>query len=275
MRVHHTITFVSPDLSESDASALRSQLLRLRLIKPTDSLPTFQIYEDHAAWPEIAALQRRYPTIDLCSTEFTPDELATAPWVEVRPEWHHGYPMPDDDFGYLETTYDLTEFCRACGAGAVQRAPFRLRAEPKWGRRAILQLNWVFDEFFVRPELYAAVFEPLGVRGRPVLHHKSGVPLTTVVQLEASADDGDLLLPSATGRACEGCGRFKYLPLGRVLPVLREGPDASHLCRSRQIFGSGASAHRLVIMSGALYSRFARSGARGASFGVVSIAHAA
>ena len=272
VRVHHTITFVSPDLSESDASSLRSQLLRLRLIKPADSLLRFQIYEEHAAWAEVAALQRRYPTIDVCSTVFAPEELAAAPWVEVRPEWHHGYPMPDDDFGYLETTYALTEFCRACGAGAVQRAPFRLRGEPKWGRRAILQLNWVLDEFFVRPDLYDAVFKPVGVRARPVLHHKSGAPLATILQLDASADEVDLLLPSGTGRACAGCGRFKYLPLGRVVPLIREGPSASQLCRSRQMFGSGASAHRLVIMSGALYSRFAGSGTRGASFGVVSFA---
>jgi hypothetical protein len=95
------------------------------------------------------------------------------------------------------------------------------------------------------------------------------------VQLVPSGDDADLALPEATGSACERCGRFKYLPLGRIQPTLRAAPDAGHLWRSREVFGSGASSHRLVLASGMLYERLAASGARGVTFAVVELAHAA
>src|SRR5262249_23183770 len=99
------------------------------------------------------------------------------------PEWHHGYPQPEKDFGFLHMTYDPTSLCRL-GTGAVQMAPFRIKNEPKWGRRGILQLNWIFDEYFVRPEVWHGVFQPLGVRCRPVLLHSTGNEAASIVQLD-------------------------------------------------------------------------------------------
>jgi hypothetical protein len=147
-------------------------LTRLRLVAPDDTFLNLRVYEEAREWPHVEALLRRYQAIDICRTEFAPAELRGASWLEVRPDWHHGYPMPDDDGGYLRATYDLGQYCATCGAGTVQRAPFRMRAEPKWGRRSILQLNWVFDQYFVRPDLHEGVFAPLGVESLPVLHHR-------------------------------------------------------------------------------------------------------
>ena len=45
--------------------------------------------------------------------------------------------------------------------GAKQVSPFRMKESPNWGRRSILQMNWLFDEYFVKPEVWNAVFQPL------------------------------------------------------------------------------------------------------------------
>lgn len=54
--------------------------------------------------------------------------------------------MPDYKAGYLMTTYGGTG-CGVCGVGQLQKAPFSMRAEPKWGRRHMMQLNWVADDW--------------------------------------------------------------------------------------------------------------------------------
>jgi hypothetical protein len=41
-----------------------------------------------------------------------------------------------------------------------------MKREPKWGHRGILQLNWVFDEFFVQVGEPASVFQAVGVEVR-------------------------------------------------------------------------------------------------------------
>jgi len=57
--------------------------------------------------------------------------------------------MPEDS--YVHTTYGTSYYCDRCGIGGKQRTPFRFRAEPKPTPQSLLQLNWVFDELFVRP----------------------------------------------------------------------------------------------------------------------------
>jgi len=68
--------------------------------------------------------------------------------------------------------------------GLVQKAPFRMRGEPKWGTKHILQMNWVFDEFFVRIEVWDKVFRKFGIEKLPVVQHKTDKPLESVVQLK-------------------------------------------------------------------------------------------
>jgi hypothetical protein len=270
VRVHHTITFLDNQLTAKRAASLRAQLELRGLVKRGNSLLNFTILEDQTLWPEVAAILLEYPALDLTWTEFSPAELRVAQWVELRATSHHGYPMPDEDFGYLAATFDLREYCSACGVGAVQNAPFRLRSEPRWGRRRVLQLNWAFDVFFVDAVLYQSAFAPLGVRARPVLHHRSGKVLPTVVQLVPDHDEMVLALTDAPTETCESCGRVKHLPLGRRQHHIQHTLPGQFV-RSHQVFGSGASAHRLVVASNALYQAILHSGTRGLSYGVVSV----
>jgi hypothetical protein len=230
--------------------------LDLRLIEPGTPLKlvSFDVAEDHPSWPQVKSIIEKWQTGDFVTTKFSAREIDEAEydWIGA---WHHGYPMPDDDFGYLEATYDLTGFCGECGIGKVQKAPFRMKNEPKWGRRHILQLNWVFDEYFVLPEVWEAVFRPLGVGSLSVVHHRTGKKLKTVVQLDvkdvatsALAVDGKY--PS---ESCAVCGRAKYLPIVRGFWPPFESRQSAQLLRSREYFGSGASAWKAIIVAQDVY----------------------
>lgn len=187
-----------------------------------------------------------------------------AKWLELRPSWHYGYPQPDEDnFGYRQVTYDLSGYCEECGGGKRQKAPFRIKSEPKWGRRSIFQLNWVFDEYFVRPDTYEKIFKPLGIAYREVTNAK-GTELKTVLQLVTDEEirvtvDG---LPADT---CRKCQRTKYIPVTRgPFPPLAVEPRG-HLAKTEQYFGSGASAWKGVIVSQKLASALKEPNFRGVS----------
>jgi hypothetical protein len=204
--------------------------------------------------------------VDFITTRFSDYELANAHWLELVPDWHDGYPQPDElDFGYRDATYDLTHFCDRCGVGMRQKAPFQMKREPKWGKRGILQLNWMFDEFFVQPDVWTTVFKPHGVESRSVLNI-SGAMLKTVVQLVTNDEVGIVTKGLTTEETvCTKCGRTKYLPVKRgPFPALRSEPSAAML-KTKEYFGSGAAAAKRVLISQGLARSLASHGVLGAS----------
>lgn len=227
-------------------------------------LQTFEIAESDPRWPRVAELVERHEAVDLVRTDFTARECEQAPALQLIPTWHHGYPMPDEDEGYLSATFDLAEYCASCGIGLRQKAPFRMIREPRWGVRSILQLNWVFDAFFVTPSLWRAAFEPAGIGARPVLDERGTRELSTVVQLDIPSIAPVSGLPSQ-GSPCVACGRRKHLPWvrGPFPPVDLGG---GHAVKTNAWFGSGASAWRAIVISGDLYRRLRALRVRGVGF---------
>jgi hypothetical protein len=228
---------------------------------------TFIVDEDDPTWPVWTEFLAEWHPPDLVCTEFTQAECAAARYLEFAGSWHHGYPMPDDDFGYREATYDLSSFCRKCGIGKTQNAPFRLRNEPRWGTRHIMGLNWVFEAVFVRPEVWKDTFQPFGIEAMEVLHHRTGKPLQTVVQLLPQ----DVAVPpldigEARFYVCASCGKKKYSPVSRgFFPRLSE-ECKGHCFHTIESFGSGASANKAVIVSGELYDAVTQRKLKGGAF---------
>jgi rRNA maturation protein Nop10 len=221
------------------------------------------IAESDPTWTDVQKWISKRTHFESISPSFSQVEVAAARWLEVLPDWHHGYPQPDDDFGYRDLTYDLSDYCSTCGIGAVQKAPFRMRREPRWGRRGILQLNWVFDEFFVTPEVWATVFEPHGIASRPVVK-RGGAELQTVVQLDV-VEQVRIRTKGLDAETCPACGRLKYLPIRRgPLPEFVDEPSG-HMARTSEFFGSGASAHHAIVLSQALWAAIRAAKVRGAS----------
>lgn len=274
MKTAHTITFCDHSLNWVQRRRLARRLADIGVSLNDVPLArfNFEICEEDERYSRVAELQAKYESVDICRTSFSPEELAGAAYVRMVGSWLHGYPMPDDDFGYRDVTYDVSHYCPDCGIGARQREPFRVRAEPKWGRKSLMQLNWVFDEFFVTPSLYRACFEKHGIGCLEVLHHRTLKPLQTVVQLviDATAPSA-LALPENSSQTCRRCGRRKHLPsLRGEFPGFIGNAPATHLARTQEYFGDGAAADRAVLVSHDLYRALAEAQVRGVEFQVVS-----
>lgn len=146
-----------------------------------------------------------------------------------------------------------------------------MKGEPKWGKKHILQLNWVFDEYFVRPDVYEQVFKPKGIKCVPVIHHRTGKELTTVVQLKVDTIlDDDLEINDFPYEVCKKCNRKKYLPIScSAFPPMRSVPLGIRAVKSQEYFGSGAAAFRAFFISQALYAEIYKHQLKGVNFVVV------
>jgi hypothetical protein len=231
-----------------------------------EGLATFEVDEADPRWREVEQFIARHRAVDVVRTKSSAKELSVAKWLAVEPSWHFGYPQPEN--GYLQATYDLSEYCPECGTGAVQKAPFRMRGEPKWGGKSILQLNWVFDEYFTRPEVWEAVFLPLGIGSHPVIDHKSSAQLQTVVQCDfGSIAPAKLDLRDHPYRHCSRCERRRYLPFTRgCFPRLCSERADIPAFKSVEYFGDGAQSYRAVIVSQHVHAAVANAGLKGWGF---------
>jgi hypothetical protein len=249
--------------SERERAAFREAGVELPGGARSAGMVSVELTEDDPRWPAVAALCGQFRVFDAVSTQFTEDELDRAQWLGMVATGLHGYPEPSENGGFLHATFELTDYCRACGAGLRQAAPFRLRKAPS-GKRAMLQLNWVLDEFFTSPEVWEAVFLPLGIGRRPVLLHRTSAAMTSLVQVEILAFR-DLAMADRAPEVCSVCSRPKYRYSMRGPYPEPAEPDVP-IFKSNQCFGSGAQAFRLVLVSNSLYRKIRDAGIRGVTF---------
>jgi hypothetical protein len=229
----------------------------------------FEIEESDPRWSAVMAAGRKYRAIHSVLTSFSKSELLKSDYVMLgNPVWYNGYPEPSDDFGFAEITYDFSEYCRECGVGYRQKAPFRLKKVPTWGRRSTFQLNWIMEEYFVPDTLWRSIFEPFGIGCRSIVHSRTGAILDNVVQLDIStivdADLADPRLSHIDIRTCPVCRRPRcegwmdrgYSP--------RPAKTNAAMIKSTQYYGTGGQAGRLVFVSHESYTKIADF--RGVSF---------
>ena len=257
MRTIHRVSVASSSEISGELSAFGV------LVKPS-GLVTFTVEESEPRWPQVRDWIQRRGAADLAIREFSSEEERLAPWLEPSSDWHAGYPQPEEGRMYLSQTYDESSWCPACGVGGRQVREFRMAGEPAWDGRGVTQLHWVFDELFVIPEVWRAVFKPAGVGSRPVLN-TDGSTLATVLQL-AIEEEVDVDVTGLTAQICRVCGLEKY-PANEGFAPCPVPPEAKgELVRSRQWFGSGGRGFRLVLLSQGLREALTIAQVRGASF---------
>jgi rRNA maturation protein Nop10 len=207
-----------------------------------------QIEEDESYF-KIKPLLEKWEVMDVKYPEFTKEELDSAEWLVFNGNWDNGYPMPDGDGSYKNITYDLTEYCNECGQGLVQKAPFRIKSEPKWGKQKMFNLNWIPDEIFSEKDFYTKFFKPMGVGSRPVLIHKTGKEAETAIQLELPVFNQDLDVSNFPYEICKTCGRKKYHALiADFIHSYKIDPPFT-IFKGKEYFGSGGSAFRRIFLS--------------------------
>ncbi len=207
-----------------------------------------------------------------CSVRFSEQEKQAAEWLHARVS-ESQYPQPESGFRYLQATYDTTHYCQRCGMGAEQVEPFRLTSDFKLKRSHFMGLHWVFDEIFIRP-MVRSIFEQESITGVSYchpMHNKSSQQILTTFQLRIGTNPnwglvtdqlvaemchaGNRNATLATGRAYSAeypfCGRIKYnYPTRDAIRFRRESlQNSPDIIKSREYFGSGANAHRLILVS--------------------------
>jgi hypothetical protein len=268
----------------------------LKLAMPS----VLNITENEPEWPDVARLVGECsPATHFVSNVFTKRELDAAEWLLLEALGHHGYPEPDID--YHTATDDIADYCPVCGIGGVQNAPFRLSAEPKASHSQFIQLNWVFDEFFLREEAREGLLEE-GIAGidflAPVLH-RTDRPSTQITQLrvrtvlppaletesletvtckeENEEWETELRLRKIRPPAAASnryCGRVKYHREHRGMFRFDRGAflEVPDVVKSYEWFGSGASAHQIVIVSQRFRQAVVTAKWRGVTFEPIELA---
>jgi len=252
-------------ISTSSSPEARAELLAMGIVvNASGLLISFDLDESNESWPQVQRWIAARRAVDIVRTKFSKQEIAGARWLQLVPDWHRGYPQPKpNDFGYRDVTYDTSEYCPQCGIGLRQKAPFQMKPEPKWGRNGILQLNWIFDEYFVTPTVWTGVFKPLGIGCRHVQSTR-GLELKTVVQVVVEQEI-DIVTKGLPMERCSKCRWVKYTPVTRgPFPALVSEP-VGQIAKTRQYFGSGASAFKGFIVSQKLALTLAAKNVRGAS----------
>jgi hypothetical protein len=198
-------------------------------------------------------------------------EILSAEWV-IAEVGEFQYPQPEDS--YIETTYNTQDYCGRCGQGVKQDRPFRLKKDFVQRQAKFLGLHWVFDEIFIRPEV-RHIFDAHGISGvkyRDVIHHKTGEPITNVLQLDIPIlEEKGLVIENLFSVTCKPhneeshvkglgiikerpglpyCGRVKYhypltIPFVFKASVLK---GFSSFVKSYEYFGSGAAAHHFILV---------------------------
>lgn len=253
-------------LSDADRKAFSEVGIEL---EPGARIPNGPIFvgldigELDKRWPSAQAVIQRYKITEFFFTKFSEPELDGARALCMLGQSQRGYPQPEENFGFLAETYDLTDYCSRCGNGYRQNRPFRVKSVPVL-KRNVMQLNWVFDEFFVARDVWTEVFRPMGIDCWPVILHKSGKEIESVVQLKI-VQRVQLHTKPMDGTGCKDCGRSKIpLDLRGFSPAPMEMPAA--ICRSAEGFGAGRAAFNRVMISDSLYRRIKQAKLRGVQF---------
>jgi hypothetical protein len=211
------------------------------------------ISESDLHWPQVEKLLTAHDVFHAVEKRFTVAEVAAASWCTLGVTSHFGYPQPEGDFGYRRTTYEPVG-CMQCGIGFIQAGPFRFRSTPTQRRSQMIQLNWVFDEFFVsaqaRAHLEAAIIT--GIQFCSPVIHKSGQSVSGWFQMQVlNTLEPIIAVDSFVTETCPVCHNRKFhYPQTQALELLRKLPDFSaDVIKTAEWFGSGGEAHKLVLVS--------------------------
>lgn len=205
-------------------------------------------------------------------------------WFIVGAKGHHGYPQPENSWD--SHTYD--EICKSCGVYGSQVAPYRFRRSNRRTNSHFLQLNWIFDAWFVRPEV-ETVLRRSGLSGMdfgPALDHKSGLPLDNLRQLVVTGRVENIEISKLSTVTCMPrneeaetypqphtgpfCGTVKYHPPTHVVIPAQALSGVADLALTSAWFGSGGCAYHYTVASQRFAELVRENRWRGLDFSAIS-----
>lgn len=209
---------------------------------------TFEI-KNEELFVKIRDLLKREGIHISTNATFTKEECKKAAYGVITAMHTCGYPQPDHNFGYLNLTYDLTNYCEECGAGKVQKDAFRIS---KIAKHKMFELGWIDDELFVHTDIYNHFFKPMGIGCRIVRKYHSEDILESVVQLLIPETSEKLFLPDEYNPIkCIKCGTIKYTPHVIDYFPLQKVPIGP-IYKGAEYYGSGHVAKKNIYVSAEL-----------------------
>lgn len=261
--VHHFGIRLSCDAERQEFADIGIDLQIGDRVPSGSIITSFEIGEHDPRWKNAQRVAAKFQITQFARTQFVQSEFDAATSLCMFASSHRGYPEPSEKREFLAATFDLSDHCTKCGIGRRQIGPFQLRSAPVL-KRSIMQLNWIFDEYFVSHEVWNAVFEPLGIGCWPVVLDRRGEEIGSVVQLRIS-NHADLNLDESNAAACPTCGRTKTrMNLRGFCPEPVNVP--APIFKSTQFFGSDGAAFNRVLVSSPLYKEIKKARLRGAEF---------
>ncbi len=263
MKIKYRFTF---SWSEARVSQLESIGLKVDSTPnpggPLGGIGISHVVEGASGWTEACDLIRAWDGRTTVTTEFTAAEVDGVAHCALQLVHGSGYPQPEDDFAYLEQTYDMSKCCSTCGEGAVQVSPFRVKRTLKWGRNAFLKLNWVEEACFMQRPVWEEHLSRFGIGALPVEDTK-GKELDDIIQLDLGPAV-PLAMGEGHGIRCGVCGRERFPWHDRgFFPAPISPPDLP-LFRSVQRFGVENACANGMIVSAEVIKVIKSAGLRGA-----------
>lgn len=268
MRINHRIVF---EVTESLQHEFDSLGFKLKL-----GQQALEVFEDDERWFSVCEIVDRIESFHTFGAKFSKDEIDSASFLYMDfPE--SLYPKPEKNYEFLRITYDdncacpggdLTRFpggiINGCGQGYNQIAPFRVGKLPKLERLPVFGFHWIFDVVLVRRDTYEQIFQPLGIEHWPVLTNRTSEAIDSIVQLKID-NEVDVDTSGLEYRDCQYCGRRKYM-INRLRFYPAPEPIDSPIFLSKQRFGAGLHAFRLIYVSNELYRIIKQANLKSVSF---------
>jgi hypothetical protein len=213
----------------------------------------FVIEEDHPYWK--ATLARLKGDRTYISTEFTGKEIAEAEWSMGHAR-HCIKSVRPGDYGWSTDFFEGQ--CSHCGSGWRQIAPFRIKKEPKLGKKVFADFGSAF-ELFCAPVVLEA-FKEHRMRGfetQPLILNKADCPaeglkqliVTEVAQPAIAEDLVEHQRYSQTD--CLICGKTWHAHYTRgTLPLRRSALNPNvDFQLTNEWLGNGRTARREILFS--------------------------
>jgi hypothetical protein len=214
----------------------------------------FIVSEDHPAWPEVAkrlgGAHKYY-----ISTEFTKNEIAEAEWSMAHARHSIGSFVPEKQW-WSDLYYG--DRCKNCGAGWRQIAPFRIKKEPKLGKKVFADFGSAF-ELFCAPVVLEA-FRKQGIGGfetQPLILDQEDRPAESLEQLIVMEIAGPAIAEDLVERQrysqtdCPVCGNTWHAHYTRgALPLWKAALNPKvDFQLTNEWFGNGRTARREILFS--------------------------
>lgn len=262
MKIRHRICFNKKSISSEFLNFLKEKKAKFSEVKTdlADLVVVYLIEEDE--WKdELKQFLQKDEIISIPESIYSKAEMEKASWFRIRSKFRWEYPQPEDCSNYIHITYDSTNYCESCGYGSRQKEEFRIKKNPKWGKRNFLMLNWVEDELFISNKSKEIIrnADIKGYKIYDVINHRTDKPLDDINQIyiEEVLQSGLVNEEQSIKEIikCHKCGSVKYIYTGRGFTYKKDVFEDLNvdIVKSYEMFGDGLMCARLVFISKNLY----------------------